>query len=279
MTKLAGDVVVQAQESPDVGRETYNGGLVQENGCVVVRNALDKDFLQGLLDSSVLEVVDKPEPIFNQKQQQEINNPHRFQHYIMKEESHGEVRKELLGPDLILQAALHDAQSRGLVSTHLTNGRRVVLCSSAKCKEQLPHTDYDGVERDRHDKFEAPQDERQSFPLSLLVSLQDRGKLVVPKQPPIVLNQGDYAVFGPDFKHAGAAYNLPHFRLFSYLVKDGFHVRNQTNFIGKIPGDWEAEKADVKPSTSTAAAVSTKPVEKAAKKEVKPSRRTKTASV
>lgn len=123
----------------------------------------------------------------------------------------------------ILRCALQDAKSRRLVSENHHLLKSVLLASRPDCPQQLSHSD-----------FSAAVISQQSVkPLSIIVSLMDRGRLAVPGREDIMLDCGDYIVFGAGFWHAGGAYTAilypsTHFRLHAYLGDFSFAIPNET---------------------------------------------------
>lgn len=123
----------------------------------------------------------------------------------------------------VLAAAVGDAQSRGLVSRKHHQLKSVLLASRPDCPQQLWHTDFSDL----------VIMQQAVKPLSIIVSLMDGGRLAVPGQEDIILNCGDYIVFGAGFKHAGGyypqlIYPTTHFRAHAYLGDLNFQIPDET---------------------------------------------------
>ena len=99
-------------------------------------------------------------------------------------------------------------------------GRKLLRSGPGKCKKQDFHYDYSKKVVGKC-----------SIPLkSMIVAIEDNTRLCVRGWEDIVLQRGDYVIFGSRFEHAGSAYAATHFRLFAYIGPQGFKVGNQTDY-------------------------------------------------
>ena len=134
-------------------------------------------------------------------------------------------------PDLIplrevIDSAIRSAKDRGLLLEEhvVVEGRKILRSGPGKSADQDPHFDYP---LDVTDSFQ--------FPLkSLIVAIENGARIKAPGNEDIVLQRGDYVLFGSRFYHAGSGYRRIHYRLFAYLGPQGFQVGNITEY-GK---DW-----------------------------------------
>jgi len=118
--------------------------------------------------------------------------------------------------------AIESAKGLGiLLEEHcVIDSRKLLRCGPGKSEHQDYHKDYPKV-RVR----ESP------IPLkSLIVAIQDNTRLRVRGKKDIVLDRGDFILFGSRFEHAGAGYSKLHFRLFCYIGPQGFNVGNVTDY-------------------------------------------------
>lgn len=117
-----------------------------------------------------------------------------------------------------LIARLKTALSKMKLLDNRTITQAVVLHSSAMCKQQQWHYDYDPkVMRDMRVK-----------PLGVILALQDGTKFETVTCTH-TLCKGDILVFGGDVVHAGAAYDKENTRVHAYLdVANVKRVRNRT---------------------------------------------------
>ena len=120
----------------------------------------------------------------------------------------------------VLDAALRDALDKKLIVPEHKLRQPVMLFSQAKCKKQLYHRDL---------KREA--EDAKVVPLSLFVALQENTKLALLDDKQIIIQPGDYIIFGSRLVHAGEAYETDHVRLHAYLAAKDFKIGNQTDYV------------------------------------------------
>ena len=95
-----------------------------------------------------------------------------------------------------------------------------MLASLPGCSQQQWHKD---IRRDTLACSKIPL-------LSLIVAISDNTVVKVKYGEDIILNTGDYVVFGSRVVHAGSAYRNAHVRLFSYIGPKDFPIPNKTDY-------------------------------------------------
>jgi len=122
----------------------------------------------------------------------------------------------------VIDSAVESAKQLGIISDNhfVLETRKLLRCGPKKTTQQ-----------DYHKDFTRSCVQRSPIPLkSLIVAIQDDTRLCVRGKEDVLLERGDFVIFGSRLEHAGSGYKKVHFRLFAYLGPQDFEVGNMTDY-------------------------------------------------
>ena len=138
-------------------------------------------------------------------------------------------QRELSAKDLSkyqkpLDIAMKDAVDRKILPSGTTMNHSVLIRSRPPCPKQDWHKDVQYKVMFYRGRY-----------VSLFVAIMNNTILHLKYKKKgcdknIIINKGDYIVFGGRVVHAGAAYSIEHFRLFAYI---GVGIRGQPEVVQK----------------------------------------------